>query len=272
MEKLIITAALTGAEVTKEKQPYLPVTPDEIAEAAYECYKSGASIVHVHAREKDGNPTQSYEVYKEIKEKIEAKCNIIFQPSTGGAVWHSPEERLQPVELAPEMATLSCGTCNFGGDVFMNSEEYIEKFAKRMKELGVKPEVEVFERGMINNALRLVKKGLIESPLHFDFVLGVPGACPGTPDDLIHMIRSVPMDSTWTVAGIGRSELPLATMAIVLGGHVRVGFEDNIYYSKGVLAQSNAQLVERVVRIAKELEREVATPDEAREILGIKKK
>ncbi len=272
MEKLIITAALTGAEVTKEKQPYLPVTPDEIAEAAYECYKAGASIVHVHAREKDGSPTQSYEVYKEIKEKIEAKCNIIFQPSTGGAVWHSPEERLQPVELAPEMATLSCGTCNFGGDVFMNSEEYIEKFAKRMKELGVKPEVEVFERGMINNALRLVKKGLIESPLHFDFVLGVPGACPGTPDDLIHMIRSVPMDSTWTVAGIGRSELPLATMAIVLGGHVRVGFEDNIYYSKGVLAQSNAQLVERVVRIAKELEREVATPDEAREILGIKKK
>ncbi len=272
MEKLIITAALTGAEVTKEKQPYLPVTPDEIAEAAYECYKAGASIVHVHAREKDGSPTQSYEVYKEIKEKIEAKCNIIFQPSTGGAVWHSPEERLQPVELAPEMATLSCGTCNFGGDVFMNSEEYIEKFAKRMKELGVKPEVEVFERGMINNALRLVKKGLIESPLHFDFVLGVPGACPGTPDDLIHMIRSVPMDSTWTVAGIGRSELPLATMAIVLGGHVRVGFEDNIYYSKRVLARSNAQLVERVVRIAKELEREVATPDEAREILGIKKK
>lgn len=272
MEKLIITAALTGAEVTKEKQPYLPVTPDEIAEAAYECYKAGASIVHVHAREKDGSPTQSYEVYKEIKEKIEAKCNIIFQPSTGGAVWHSPEERLQPVELAPEMATLSCGTCNFGSDVFMNSEEYIEKFAKRMKELGVKPEVEVFERGMINNALRLVKKDLIESPLHFDFVLGVPGACPGTPDDLIHMIRSVPMDSTWTVAGIGRSELPLATMAIVLGGHVRVGFEDNIYYSKGVLARSNAQLVERVVRIAKELEREVATPDEAREILGIKKK
>lgn len=272
MEKLIITAALTGAEITKEKQPYLPVTPDEIAEAAYECYKAGASIVHVHAREKDGSPTQSYEVYKEIKEKIEAKCNIIFQPSTGGAVWHSPEERLQPVELAPEMATLSCGTCNFGGDIFMNSEEYIEKFAKRMKELGVKPEVEVFERGMINNALRLVKKGLIESPLHFDFVLGVPGACPGTSDDLIHMIRSVPMDSTWTVAGIGRAELPLATMAIVLGGHVRVGFEDNIYYSKGVLARSNAQLVERVVRIAKELEREVATPDEAREILGIKKK
>lgn len=271
MQKLIITAALTGAEVTKEQQPNLPVTPDEIADAAYECYKAGASIVHIHARDKDGNPTQDYDVYKEIKEKIEAKCNIIVQPSTGGAVWHSADERLQPVELAPEMATLSCGTCNFGSDVFMNSQEYIEKFAKRMKEMGVKPEIEVFERGMINNALRLVKKGLIEAPIHFDFVLGVPGACPGTPEDLMHMVRSIPEGSTWTVAGIGRSELPLATMSVVLGGHVRVGFEDNIFYSKGVLAESNAELVERIVRIAKELDREIATPDEARGILGIKK-
>lgn len=272
MEKLIITAALTGAEVTKKLQPNLPVTPDEIADAAYECYKAGASIVHIHAREKDGNPTQDYKVYKEIKEKIETKCNIIVQPSTGGAVWHSAEERLQPVELSPEMATLSCGTCNFGPDVFMNSQEYIEKFAKRMKELGVKPEIEVFERGMINNAIRLAKKGFIEKPMHFDFVLGVPGACPGTPEDLMYMLSSIPEGSTWTVAGIGRSELSLATMAVILGGHVRVGFEDNIYYSKGVLAESNAQLVERIVRIAKELEREIATPDEAREILGIKKK
>ena len=272
MQKLIITAALTGAEVTKAQQPNLPVTPDEIAEAAYACYQAGASIVHVHARDKDGNPTQAYEVYKEIKEKIEAKCNIIVQPSTGGATWHTPEERLQPVELRPEMATLSCGTCNFGPEVFMNTEEYIEKFAKRMKELGVKPEIEVFERGMIDNALRLVKKGLIDAPLHFDFVLGVPGACPGTPEDLMHMVRCIPADSTWTVAGIGRAETPLAAMAIVLGGNVRVGFEDNVYYGKGQLAESNAQLVERIVRISREIGREVATPDEAREILGIKRR
>lgn len=271
MDKLIITAALTGAEVTKEQQPALPVSPDEIAEAAYECYKAGASIVHVHARDEEGNPTQAYEVYKEIKEKIEAKCDIIVQPSTGGATWHTPEERLQPVELKPEMATLSCGTCNFGPEVFMNTQDYIEKFASRMKELGVKPEIEVFERGMINNALRLVKKGLIDAPLHFDFVLGVPGACPGTPEDLMHMVKSIPEGSTWTVAGIGRAELPLAVMAIVLGGNVRVGFEDNVYYSKGVLAASNAQLVERIARIAKEMDREVATPEEARKILGINK-
>lgn len=271
MEKLIITAALTGAEVTREVQPSLPLTPNEIAEAAYEAYKAGASIVHIHARDAEGKPTQDYEVYKEIKEKIEEKCPVIFQPSTGGAVWHSPEERLQPVELKPEMATLSCGTCNFGPDVFMNSQEYIEKFATKMKELGVKPEVEVFERGMINNALSLVKKGLLDTPIHFDFVMGVPGAITGEIRDLLYLVESIPKDSTWTVAGIGRHELPLANMAILLGGHVRVGFEDNIYYKKGELAKSNAQLVERVVRLANELGREVATPDETRKILNINK-
>lgn len=270
MEKLIITAALTGAEVTKDIQPNLPVSPDEIAEAAYACYLAGASIIHVHARDEKGDPTQAYEVYKVIKEKIEEKCNVIVQPSTGGATWHTPEERLQPVELKPEMATLSAGTCNFGNDVFMNSGEYIEKFAKRMQELGVKPEIEVFERGMIENAKRYIKMGLIEEPAHFDFVLGVPGACPGHPEDLMYMLSALPQGATWTVAGIGRFETPLATMGILLGGHVRVGFEDNIYYEKGVLATSNAQLVERVSRIAKELGRPVATPDEARKILGLK--
>jgi 3-keto-5-aminohexanoate cleavage enzyme len=169
------------------------------------------------------------------------------------------------------MATLSCGTCNFGGDVFMNSEAYMEQFASRMLELGVKPELEVFERGMIDNAKKLLKKGLLKAPLHFDFVLGVPGACPGTPEDLLYMVRQLPPDWTWTVAGIGKDELPLAVMAIMLGGHVRVGFEDNVYYKKGVLAESNAPLVARIVRIAEELGREIATPDEAREILGLSK-
>lgn len=271
MEKLIITVAIDGAEVTKEQQPNLPITPDEIADAAFECFRAGASIIHVHARDKDGNPTQDYEVYKEIKEKIEAKCNVIVQPSTGGAVWHSAEERLQPVDLKPEMATLSAGTCNFGPDIFVNTQENMEKFAAKMLENGVKPEIEVFERGMIDNAIRLNKKGLLKSPIHFDFVLGIPGACPATPEDLIHMLRCIPADSTWTVAGIGRHQTKMATMAILLGGHVRIGFEDNIYYKKGVLATSNTQLVKRVTRLAEELDREIATPDEAREILGIKK-
>ncbi len=271
MDKLIITACLTGAEVTREQQPNLPITPDEIAEAAYEAWKAGASIAHVHARKADGTPTQDKEVYREIKEKIAAKCDIIFQPSTGGAVWHSKEERVQPVYLKPEMASLSTGTCNFGPDVFMNSEEYMEDFAKIMLENGVKPEVEIFEKGMIDNAMKLVKKGLLKLPIHFDFVLGVPGAMPGEARDLTYLVSSIPQDCTWTAAGIGRYELPLATMAIVMGGHVRVGFEDNIYYKKGEVAASNAQLVERIARISRECGREVANPSETRKILGITK-
>lgn len=271
MEKLIITACLTGAEVTREQQPNLPLTPDEIAEAAYECYLAGASMVHVHARDKEGNPTQDYEVYKEIKEKIEAKCNIIFQPSTGGAVWHTPQQRMQPIELKPEMATLSMGTCNFADDVFMNTEENIKIFAKRMNELGVKPELECFEKGMVDTAIRFAKKGIINTPMHFDFVLGVPGAMGGELRDLLYMIESIPAGSTWTVAGVGRYQLPLNMAAIILGGHARTGFEDNVYYSKGELAKSNAQLVERVARLSREFGREVATPDEARVILGLKK-
>ncbi|HOO75094.1 MAG TPA: 3-keto-5-aminohexanoate cleavage protein, partial [Tepiditoga sp.] len=269
MEKLIITAAITGAEVTRKEQPNLPLTPDEIAEEAYKCYLAGASVVHVHARDKDGNPTQDYNVYKEIKEKTEKKCNIIFQPSTGGAVWHKFEERMQPLLLNPEMATLSAGTCNFGEDIFVNSSEFMEGFAAEMTKRNIKPEIEVFERGMIDNALKLVKKGLLKMPLHFDFVMGVPGAIGGNIDDLVYLVSHIPQGSTWTVAGIGRTELPLAVHAILMGGNVRVGFEDNIYYKKGELAVSNAQLVERIVRISEELGREVATPEEARKILGI---
>lgn len=270
MEKLIITACLTGAEVTRETQPALPITPDEIADAAYEAWKAGASIAHVHARKADGTPTQDIEMYRQIKTKIAQKCDIIFQPSTGGAVWHSKEERIQPVYIKPEMASLSTGTCNFGSDVFMNSEEYMESFVEIMNENGVKPEVEIFEKGMINNAMKMVKKGLLKMPLHFDFVMGVPGAVPGDPRDLMYLANSIPSDCTWTVAGIGRAELTLGVMAIVMGGHVRVGFEDNVYYSKGVLAESNAQLVARIARISKECGREVATPNEARSILGLK--
>jgi 3-keto-5-aminohexanoate cleavage enzyme len=270
MDKLIITVALTGAEVTKKQQPNLPITPDEIAEEAYRCWQVGASIVHIHARMPDGTPTQSKEVYAEIKDKIRQKCDIIIQFSTGGAVWHKPEERIQCLDAMPEMATLSAGSCNFGDDVFMNSPSFMELLAKTMKEKGIKPEIEVFEPGMIENALRLVKKGLLELPLHFDFVLGVPGAMPGNIEDLLFLVKKIPNGCTWSVAGIGRYELHLAVHAILMGGHVRVGFEDNIYYRKGELATSNAQLVERIVRIAREVGRDIATPNEARAILGIK--
>lgn len=271
MDKLVITVAAVGAEVTRQEQPALPITPEEIAEDAYRCYKAGAAMIHLHVRDEQGNPTQDKEVFKKTVKLIREKCPILVQVSTGGAVGMTPEERIQSIEADPDMATLSTGTCNFGPDVFMNTQEYMEVFAKKMAEKNIKPELECFEPGMIENGVRLMKKGFIKAPLHFDFVLGVPGACPGTPEALMFMKSAIPAGSTWTVAGVGRAQLPLATMAVILGGHVRVGFEDNIFYSKGVLAESNAQLVERVVRIAKEHGREIATPEEARTILGLYK-
>jgi 3-keto-5-aminohexanoate cleavage enzyme len=269
MDKLIITAALVGAEVTRQEQPNLPLTPAEIADAAFDCWQAGASMVHLHARNLDGSSTQNAAVFADIISLIRRRCDIIIQVSTGGAVGMTAEERLAPVTLKPEMATLTTGTVNFGEDIFVNSLADIEQFAQTIKQYGVKPEVEVFDSGMIATALRLVRKGLLTPPLHFDFVLGVPGGAPATLKTLLHLTETIPSGSTWSVAGIGASELPLAVQAILQGGHVRVGFEDNIFYTKGVLAKSNAQLVERVVRISREIGRELASPAEARQILGL---
>ncbi|MGL5439973.1 MAG: 3-keto-5-aminohexanoate cleavage protein [Filifactoraceae bacterium] len=272
MDKLIITAAICGAEVTKEHNPAVPYTVEEIANEAYAAYKAGASIIHLHVREDDGTPTQSKARFEACINRIKEKCpDVIIQPSTGGAVGMTSDERLQPTELKPEMATLDCGTCNFGGDeVFTNTENMIKEFGERMIGLGIKPECEVFDKGMIDMAVRLQKKGYIKSPMHFNFVMGVNGGISGTPRDLEFMIGSIPNGSTFTVSGVGASQLPMVTMAMITGGHVRVGFEDNVYFSKGVLAKSNADFVERIVRIANELGREIATPDEARKILGLK--
>lgn len=269
MDKLIITAALVGAEVTRQEQPNLPLTPAEIADAAFDCWQAGASMVHLHARKPDGSSTQNAAVFADIISLIRRRCDIIIQVSTGGAVGMTAEERLAPVTLKPEMATLTTGTVNFGEDIFVNSLADIEQFAQVIKQYGVKPEVEVFDSGMVATALRLVRKGLLTPPLHFDFVLGVPGGAPATLKTLLHLTETIPAGSTWSVAGIGAAELPLAVQAILQGGHVRVGFEDNIFYTKGVLAKSNAQLVERVVRISREIGREIASPAEARQILGL---
>ncbi|MCL2434727.1 MAG: 3-keto-5-aminohexanoate cleavage protein, partial [Lentimicrobiaceae bacterium] len=209
--------------------------------------------------------------FKEVMDAILKEIpDVIIQPSTGGAVGMTDDERLQPTELLPEMATLDCGTVNFGGDdVFTNTENTIKYFGKRMIEMGIKPELECFDKGMIDMALRLHKKGFINKPMHFDFVHGVNGGISGELRDFVFMRGSIPADATYTVAGVGRFEFPLAMAAIVDGGHVRVGFEDNVYISKGVLAKSNGELVAKVVRMAKELGREIATPNEARAILGL---
>lgn len=270
MEKLIITAAICGAEVTKEQNPAVPYTVAEIQREAKSAYDAGASIIHLHVREDDGTPTQDKARFKACIDAIKEVCpDVIVQPSTGGAVGMTDLERLQPTELPGiEMATLDCGTLNFGGDeVFVNTENTIKNFGKIMIERGIKPEVEVFDKGMVDYAIRYAKQGFIKEPMHFDFVLGVQ--MTATARDLAFMVDSIPAGSTWTVAGVGRHEFPMAAIAIAMGGHVRVGFEDNVYMSRGVLAKSNGELVSRVVRIANELGREIATPKEARQILGL---
>ncbi len=274
MEKLIITTAICGAEVTKEHNPNVPYTVLEIKEEARKAYEAGAAIIHLHVREDDGTPTQNKERFDACMRAIRESCpDAIIQPSTGGAVGMSADERLQPLELDPEMATLDCGTLNFGGDeIFVNTENMIMEFAERMKKRGIKPECEVFDKSMIDTAVRLMKKGLIEEPMHFNLVMGVSGGISGEPRDLIYLFESLPKDSTFTVSGLGRAQLPLNTMAILMGGHVRVGFEDNIYFQKGKLADSNGDFVRRIAELSKTLGREIATPDEARKILGIKRK
>lgn len=274
MEKLIITAAISGAEVTKEHNPAVPYTIEECVREAGSAYQAGASIIHLHVRHDDGTPTQDKNRFKVVMDAILAKYpDLIIQPSTGGAVGMTDDERLQPTELRPEMATLDCGTLNFGGDeIFVNTENTIKNFGTRMIELGIKPELECFDKSMVEMAIRLGKKGYIKSPMHFDFVLGVNGGLGGTLKDFQFVRDAIPSDATYTVAGVGRFEFPLAVAAIIDGGHVRVGFEDNVYLSKGVVAKSNGELVAKVVRLAKELGREIATPAEAREILGLKKR
>jgi len=274
MAKLIITAAICGAEVLKEHNPAVPYTIEECAREAKSAYDAGASIIHLHVRNDDGTPTQDKNRFKDVMEAIYKLCpDVIIQPSTGGAVGMTNDERLQPTELIPEMATLDCGTLNFGGDdIFENTENTIKYFGTKMIERGIKPELEVFDKSMIDMALRLGKKGFIQTPMHFDFVMGVNGGISGELRDFVFLRGSIPADATYTAAGVGRYEFPLAAAAIIDGGHVRVGFEDNVFLSKGVLAKSNGELVAKVVRMAKELGREIASPAEAREILGLKSK
>jgi len=271
VQKLIITTALTGNVPTKKMNPNLPVTSEEIARDVKECADAGASIFHIHARDNDEKPCQDEEIIRETVRQIrDIAPGIIIQLSTGARAGKDWEERATPVRLLPEMASFTTGSNNLPGIIYENSPQFIEFLGGVFKETGVKPEIEVFEPGMINNAHFLVKKGLLTSPIHFNFVMGAPGSFPGSVKNLLFLAESLPADSTWTVAGIGKNEIPLATAAIVMGGHVRVGLEDNLYLPDGSLA-SNPTLVETIVRIAKEVGRPIATPDEAREILGLAK-
>ena len=275
MQPLIITTALTGAETTRQAQPNLPITPAEQAQTAKDCFAAGSQVLHLHVRDDNGKPTQCLDRFTDAITKIRAAApDMLIQISTGGAVGEPFEKRMAPLKLKPDMATLNAGSINFGDEVFINTPTDIEKLAAYFQEMGVAPEIEVYESGMIDIVAKLMKKGLLtHTPLHIQFVLGVPGCMSGKPKNLIYMAEHLKEEipsATWGVAGIGRWQLPCAIMSVVMGGHVRVGFEDNIYYHKGVIADSNAQLVSRIARIAKEYGRALATPEQTKEILGLK--
>jgi len=280
MEKLIITAAITGGVHGKEANPNLPEQPEEQIEQTIEAWKAGASIVHIHARDKEGKGSQDPEIYKRIREGIrQAGCDIIIQFTTGGSAGMSPKERLGSIEAGPEMASLNVGTLNWGplpdGNYYLsnNPPNDLEWYAREMKEKGVKPELEVYSAIMMKDVYLLIKKGVLEKPYYINFVMGVPGqgTMEATWENLTHCISLLPPDSVFNCCSLGPGQLHMTTLSMLMGGMSRVGMEDNIYYAKGELAESNAQLVERTVRLAKDLQREIATPDEARQILGLKK-
>ncbi len=272
MEKLIITAAITGSRITREIAPDIPITPAEIVQSAVECWEAGASIAHIHVRDPEtGLGTQNLEIFKQVVEPLQEKTNLILSLTTSGIPGRNlpTEERLAPLELKPELGSFDAGSINLGDSVFINSPEFLESAAAKMKTLGVKPELEIFDLGMIVTCLRMKSQGKLAEPLHFQFVLGTPWGAPATPESLLHLHQHIPLDSTWSVIGIGKGHLPMSMMGLIMGGHIRIGMEDNIYYSRGVLAKTNAQFVERIVRIAGEYGRDVATPDEARRILSL---
>jgi 3-keto-5-aminohexanoate cleavage enzyme len=259
---------------TKNDTPYVPITPEEIAKDAHEAYMLGASVIHVHARGEDGSPTYKKEVYEDIFSMIREKCpDIIICASTSGRADPDIGHRMEVLELDPEMASLTVGSVNFVKNPSFNSLETLQVLSHAMNERGIKPEVEAFEPGFINNAKYLVKKGCLKTPLHFNLLLGSLGSIPADIRDLVYMIESLPDGCTWSAAGIGRFQTQVVAAAILMGGNVRIGIEDSIYYDyeKKRLA-TNKELVERVVRIARELGREIASPGEARRILGLEHK
>ena len=274
MDRLIITAAITGSRIPRSRTPHIPITTEEITRSAMECWEAGASVVHIHVRDPETQiGTQDIGLFRQVVEPLRERTDLVLCLTTSGIPGLNlpTEERLRVLDLRPELASLDAGTILLGGHPFINTPEFLEAAAMRMKERRVKPEIEIFDTGMIATSLRMRDQGLLDDPLHFQFVLGTPHGAPATPRTLLLMRDMIPGDATWSVIGIGRSHLPMSVMALTMGGHIRVGMEDNIYYSRGVLVEKNAQFVERIVRLAEEYGRPVATPDDARRILNLPK-
>jgi len=302
MAKAIVTAAITGAIHTPTMSPYLPITPEEIAEHAIGAYEAGAAIVHIHVRNPEtGQPSSDVNIFREVLTRIKSKCNVIINTTTGGGLGMTTQERVRVVPVfKPELASLNAGSINFGlfdlpqrmgitewkhpweepylavtkDFIFPNTFKSLEEFVQTFEENGTKPEAEIYDVGMINNVAYLVKQGYLKEPVYLQFVLGIMGSMPASIENLLFLYetakRTFGDDFVWSVCAAGRFQLPLCTTALTMGGNVRVGLEDSLYAGKGVMAKSSADQVEKIVRIAKELSIDIATPDEARQILGLK--
>jgi 3-keto-5-aminohexanoate cleavage enzyme len=270
-EGLVLTAAIVGAEITRAQTPHLPITAREIADEAARCREAGASVIHLHVRNDDGSPTQSRDRFGEAMAAIRAKTDCIIQPSTGGAIGMSIDERAEPLAHEPEMATLNCGSVNFGDDVFVNTRPQIRDMARRIRRAGSVPELECYDVGHVEEGLALAREEAISLPLHFQFVLGIAGGIAATAAHVDYLRSLLPPEATWGVAAVGKHQQPMTELAMSLGGHARVGLEDNVYLSRGVLAEGSAPLVGRAATYARSIGRTPLEPDAARVLLGIRR-
>lgn len=274
MDKVIITAAVTGSRPTKAMNPAVPYTPAEIAQAAVEAHAAGAAVAHIHVRDPEtGAPSSRRELFEEVLDRIRSRCDMLVNLTTSGLNLtgaDANQRRLEPVALRPELCSLDVGSVNFRDRLFANPPDFGELAAERMRAHGVKPEIEVFDVGHVAQAVDLIERGMVEAPPYFQLCMGVNWGIPATPENLIFLQRQLPAGAQWSVLGVGRAQLAMITLGVLLGGHVRVGFEDNLYLRKGMLACSNAEFVEQAVRIVHMLQREVATPSEARAMLGLR--
>lgn len=270
MEKLIITVAPTGTSTSRAQTPYVPLSPKEIAEEVHLAWLEGAAIAHLHVREADGSPSMDVGLYKETVDRVKDKCgdDLIISLTSSGKHGLEDEERMAYCELAPDFSSLDTGSLNLREIVFMNSPQFLRKLAARMQQYNIRPEIEVFHPGMVTNAMKLINEGLIDAPYHFQFVLGADGGMPATPQSLLHFLEYLPEGSSWGCVAF-ENQLAMNMLTISLGGDVRVGMEDHIYYRPGVLAKTNAELVTRIKNYSYELGRDVATAKEARKIMKL---
>lgn len=271
MQKTIITVAPTGAWPGKKDNPNIPLTPQEIAEDVFACYKAGASIAHLHMRDEDGKGTMSADKFEETIALIKEKCDIIINCTTSGDLDATDETRQEHLRrLKPDMASYDCGSMNWmHNSLFINHPRFLEELGITMQENNVKPEIEIFDAGMVYNSLHYLKKGILKAPLHYQFVLGAAGGSAATVENLVYLKGLIPQDATWSALGIGKGHVPIMLAAIALGGHLRVGMEDNVYFGPGQLADSNAQLVERAAVLVKTAGNRVADVAETRELLNL---